>query len=220
MSRTIVVHYTWDHSALHALSRRSASLSLSSFTIRWRWINSAGQTQTSGEDNACVCRDAHLGPGDLKIWGLPILHFTLHTPPPRMSTAPPDPRFALPTNWPSRYGLGHHMKVLHITWEVLYWRNDLCQWLNACKNVPKTEQWIKKVRILRKKMGFKFQTKTQKWQKSILSCRFGDPYGKAGDQCRIRESWKGSFRALARAQIPLSPSSFKALFTMGDGKLP
>ena len=69
-------------------------------------------------------------------------------------------------------------------------------------------------------MGFKFQTKTQKWQKSILSCRFGDPYGKAGDQCRIRESWKGSFRALARAQIPLSPSSFKALFTMGDGKLP
>ena len=32
-------------------------------------------------------------------------------------------------------------------------------------------------------MGFKFQTKAQKWQKSILSCRFGDPYGKAGDQC-------------------------------------
>ena len=69
-------------------------------------------------------------------------------------------------------------------------------------------------------MGFKFQTKAQKWQKSILSCRFGDPYGKAGDQRRIRESWKRSFRALARVQIPLSPSSFKALFTMRDGKLP
>ena len=60
-----------------------------------------------------------------------------------------------------------------------------------CKNVPK--QWIKMVRILRKKMGFRFQTKAQKWKKSILSGRFSEPYGKAGDQCRIRESWKGRF---------------------------
>ena len=33
----------------------------------------------------------------------------------------------------------------------------------------------KKVRILRKKMGFNFQTKAQKWQKSISFGRFGDP---------------------------------------------
>ena len=51
-------------------------------------------------------------------------------------------------------------------------------------------------------MGFKFQTRAQKWQKSILSSRFGDPYGKPGDQCRIRESWKGSF---APSRAPKSP---------------
>ena len=185
MSRTIVVHYTWDHPALHALSRRSASLSLSSFTIRWRWINSAGQTQTTGEDNACVCRDAHLGPGDLKIWRLPILHFTLPTPPNVNSPTRPPIRPAHKLTQPlwlrTLYeGLTHYMRSLVMTkWSLP---------VNTCKNVPKTEQWIKKVRILRKKMGFKFQTEAQKWQKSILSCRFGDPYGKAGDQCRIRES--------------------------------
>ena len=122
MSRTIVVHYTWDHSALHALSRRSASLSLSSFTIRWRWINSAGQTQTSGEDNACVCRDAHLGPGDLKIWRLPILHFTLHTPPPPNVNSPTRPpirpahKLTQPLWLRTSYeGLTHYMRSLVMT---------------------------------------------------------------------------------------------------------
>ena len=150
MSQTIVVHYTWDHSALHALSRRSASLSLSSFTIRWRWINSAGQTQTSGEDNACVCRDAHLGPGDLNIWRLPILHFTLPTP--RMSTAPPDPPFALPTNWPSRHGLGHCEGLTHYMRSLVMtkWSLPVTKYVQKC---PKNRTMNKKGSNFEEKNG-------------------------------------------------------------------
>ena len=110
-------------------------------------------------------------------------------------------------------GLTHYMRSLVMT----KWSLPVTKCVQKC---PKNRTMNKKGSNFEEKMGFKFQTKAQKWRKSILSCRFGDPYGKAGDQCRIRESWKGSFRALARVQIPLSPSSFKALFTMRDGKLP
>ena len=69
-------------------------------------------------------------------------------------------------------------------------------------------------------MGFKSQTKAQKWKKSILSGRFGDPYGKAGDQCRIRESWERSFPPSRAPKSPFPPSPLKALFTRREGKYP
>ena len=50
-----------------------------------------------------------------------------------------------------------------------------------------TEQ--KKVRILRKENGLNFKLKHRKAQKSILPGGFGDPYGRTGDQCRIRETY-------------------------------
>ena len=46
----------------------------------------------------------------------------------------------------------------------------------------------KKVRILRRKIGLNFKIKHRKAKKAILSGRFGDPYGRAGDPCRIRET--------------------------------
>ena len=78
-----------------------------------------------------------------------------------------------------------------LTWVTCYqnlpsslqWWNNLCQWLNTLKNVPETIQWIKKGWILRKnRLNFKLKHK-----KPILSRRFGDPYGRAGDQCRNRD---------------------------------
>ena len=40
-----------------------------------------------------------------------------------------------------------------------------------------------------KKNGIYSKQKHRKVLNSILSGRFGDPYGKPGDFCRIRESW-------------------------------
>ena len=53
-----------------------------------------------------------------------------------------------------------------------------------------TEQ--KKVRILRKENGLNFKLKHRKAQKSILPGGFGGPYGRTGDQCRIRETYRWS----------------------------
>ena len=58
--------------------------------------------------------------------------------------------------------------------------NNLCQWLNTYKNAPET--------ILRKR---KIQVLSQKWASKddfIRQIIYGDPYGRAGDQCHIRET--------------------------------
>ena len=50
----------------------------------------------------------------------------------------------------------------------------------------------KKIRIWEKmlgKNGINSKLKHRKAHNSILSVRFGDPYGRLGDCCRIRESW-------------------------------
>ena len=46
----------------------------------------------------------------------------------------------------------------------------------------------KPIRILGEK-GINSKVKHRKAQNAILSGRFGDPYGRPGDCCRIRESW-------------------------------
>ena len=65
----------------------------------------------------------------------------------------------------------------------------LCHhWLNTCKNVRETIQWITKFELWEKN-GLNFKLKQRKAQKSILSMRFGDLYKRARDQCCIQESW-------------------------------
>ena len=56
--------------------------------------------------------------------------------------------------------------------------NNLCQWLNTYKNAPETVMRIRKIQVLSQN-GL---------QKMILFGRYGDPYGRAGDQCRIGET--------------------------------
>ena len=65
----------------------------------------------------------------------------------------------------------------------------LChQWLNTCKNVRETIEWITKFELWEKN-GLNFKLKQRRAQKSILSMRFRDLYKRARDQCCIRESW-------------------------------
>ena len=58
--------------------------------------------------------------------------------------------------------------------------NNLCQWLNMYKNAPETILRIRKIQVL-----------SQKWASKddfIRQIIYGDPYGRAGDQCHIRET--------------------------------
>ena len=58
--------------------------------------------------------------------------------------------------------------------------NNLCQWLNTYKNAPETILRIRKIQVL-----------SQKWASIddfIRQIIYGDPYGRAGDQCHIRET--------------------------------
>ena len=58
--------------------------------------------------------------------------------------------------------------------------NNLCQWLNTYKNAPETILRIRKIQVL-----------SQKWASKddfIRQIIYGDPYGRAGDQCHIRET--------------------------------
>ena len=64
---------------------------------------------------------------------------------------------------------------------------NLCHWLNMCKNVPETVQWIKKVQILWKN-GLNFKLKHRNAQKSILSRRFGALTGRSGDLMKNLET--------------------------------
>ena len=57
-----------------------------------------------------------------------------------------------------------------------------------CKNAPETVLRIRKIQFCAKK-GLHLKLTYIKAQKMILSRRYGDPYGRPGDWCRIRESW-------------------------------
>ena len=59
---------------------------------------------------------------------------------------------------------------------------------------------FKKGQILRGKNGLNFKLKHRKAQKSILSVRFVDTYGRAGDQCSIWETPDDNLGELAYMQ--------------------
>lgn len=80
-------------------------------------------------------------------------YFALHPPhPPRMSTAPPDPPFALPTNWPSRYGLGHCEGLTHYMRSLVMtkWSLPVTKYVQKC---PKNRTMNKKGSNFEEKNG-------------------------------------------------------------------
>ena len=67
--------------------------------------------------------------------------------------------------------------------------NNLCQWLKYVQKwPPETVLQIKKFKFWIKN-GLNVKLKHRKAQKMILSGKFGDSYGKAGDRYHVRESW-------------------------------
>ena len=56
-----------------------------------------------------------------------------------------------------------------------------------CKNAPETVLPIRKIQFCDKN-GLHLKLTHIKGQKMILSGRYGDPYGRLGDWCRIRET--------------------------------
>ena len=71
----------------------------------------------------------------------------LTPPPPWMSTALQNPpaRKLTQLQWlRTLYGVLHEVQAIKICFH-------LCQWLNTCKNVPETVQWIKKFEFWEKK---------------------------------------------------------------------
>ena len=129
------------------------------------------------------------------------LFFT--TPTLQISTDPPHNKLTQPP-----MGMAQDF-IWSLTWIAYYqnsrssfWcRNNLCQWLNTCKNAPETVLRIRKIRVLRKQWATS-QTKAQKrtrddfirgiWRPVRESGR-SVPY--LGDSRIIRESWHCSRRA-------------------------
>ena len=136
-------------------------------------------------------RDANLRRS--KIWRLSLFHypqkFSEACPPPPPFTSPPSTNMEI-----TKY------IIWSLTWGVYYqnswssfWpgcfdaRNNHCQWLNRCKNAPETVQRVRKFNFWAKN-GLNLKLRHRKAQKMILSGRYGDPYGRPGDSCHIRES--------------------------------
>ena len=123
-----------------------------------------------------------------------VLHSPLNVNNP---TTPPPPTILTQPPW---------LKTLHVygvLWSTCYqnllsllqWWNNLCQWLNTCKNVPETVQWIKKSSNVVKKMGL-LSTKAQKSAKVHFIWEIWWPVWESGrsvpylgDSRTIRESW-------------------------------
>ena len=89
-------------------------------------------------------------PGDLKSGD--CLFFTTPPPPGIILTEPPPP----PKNWPSPqlewlrtlYDVLRDVHTIKIQNHHLDARNNLCQWLNTCKNAPETVLQIRKIQVL------------------------------------------------------------------------
>ena len=123
--------------------------------------------------------------GDLRS---EALFFSL--PPPGISTDPP--RQIDPT--PNGNDLGHYMKsyrkdilskfaIIVLMPEIIF----VSKWIRA-KMPHKTYCECEKFTFWAKN-GRNLKLRHRKAQKMILSGRYGDPYGKEGDRCRIWESW-------------------------------
>ena len=124
-----------------------------------------------------------------------------------MSTAPtppPPPTNCLRTLYDVLHEVnGIKMRFHHCNDELIF-----VIWLNMCKNVPETVQWIEKFRILWKN-GLNFKLKRRDAQKSILSGRFGALTGRPGELMKNLETAGktgrvGSYVLWKTAQILLS----------------
>ena len=111
---------------------------------------------------------------------------SLFSTPPAEFQRTPYPRQIDPT--PNGNDLGHY--TIKIRYHRFDARDDLCQWLSTCKNAPEIVLRIRKIKFkFWAKSGLNLKLRHRKAQKMILSERSGDRYGRAGDRCRIRESW-------------------------------
>ena len=126
--------------------------------------------------------------GDLKSGD--CLFFTT---PRNFNDCPPPPK-----NWPSPqwewlrtlYDVLHDVHTIKIRNHRFDARNNLCQWLNTCKNAPETVLRIKKIHVLSYKWA-KSQTKSvllfTKYSIFIVdinSGRFMYQSGRAGDEAK------------------------------------
>ena len=127
-----------------------------------------------------LCRISGANLWRSKIWRLSFFFTTF---PPGMST---DPHPSHPDKL-TQPPMGMAIRSRNHRFDA---RNNLCQWGNMCKNAPETVLQIRKIQVLSQNV---LNLKLRHWkaQKMILSGRYmyGDPYGRAGDQCCIRESW-------------------------------
>ena len=121
--------------------------------------------------------------GDLKSGG--SLHSLHYTPRPPPTPPPPAPTNCLRT----LYDILHEVHGIKMRFHHCNDEQNLCHWLNMCKNVPETVQWIQKVRILWKN-GLNFKLKHRNGQNSILSGRFGALTRRPGDSQENWESWQ------------------------------
>ena len=91
------------------------------------------------------------------------------TPPPptpecQQHQHPTHPPFPMPTNClRTLYDILHEVHGIKMRFHHCNDEQNLCHWLNMCKNVPDTVQWIQKVRILWKNgVNFKLKHKMLK----------------------------------------------------------
>ena len=137
--------------------------------------------------NQSKCRDANLWRP--KIGRLSFFH---HPPAPQNFNNPPARKIDLAPN-------GNDLDIIWcLTWCTYYQnsnhrfdaRNNLCQWLNKCKNAPETVLRIKKIHVFSYKWA-KSQTKSvllfTKYSIFIVdvnSGRFMYQSGRAGDEAK------------------------------------
>ena len=133
--------------------------------------------------NHRMCRDANLLRS--KISRLSILHYIPPIPPNVNSptTPPPAHKLTQPPRFRTLCEVLHEVHAIkiclhHYNYEIIFAGEYVKKCPRNCTmNKKRFEFWGKK--------WAKFRTKAQK---SILSGRFGDPYGRVGDQYRNRES--------------------------------
>ena len=145
-------------------------------------------------NNSTISRDGNLWRS--KIWRLSLLY-----PPP-----PPTPEYQLTppqTNWPSPqimtwewirtlYQVLHELHSMKIYYDKIIF--SVTKYLQKC---PET--------IPRKNSNFgklNFKLKHRKAQKLILSGRFGDLYGRAGEWCHIQKTPR-QFRIVCICEIQI-----------------
>ena len=125
----------------------------------------------------------------LEIWNLET-QFFIRSPPPRQTD--PGPQWEwFRTSYEALLEL-HTIKIRN---DHFLARNNLCRWLNMCKNAPETVVQITKIQFLRKKWA-KSQTKAQKSLRDAFIRQIWWPAQERGrsvpypgDSKIIQESW-------------------------------